>query len=354
MMKVYRTGAIGSVYDTDLEVNWVITSMCNYKCSYCFGQDTIRTKEFSSFSQLKNAVDYVKRLKRSAYTVTLAGGEPTIHPEYLNLVGYICNEITNLQHIITVTNGSRNVDFYKKLIPYSRNTKLKLTISCHFETVKIDHIIDIIKNLSDDITLDLKLMFHPEKRDTIQNACNTLIELRKIFRFRCNVCLLRMAPNFDVLDSRYEDDDYKWCNEMNRLLSEASDNAEREFDWHDWDFFYDVFDGQRTIINDYDYNSLLETGMGDFHGMYCIPETSVLYINPDGIAKGANCPAVTKTYNLYDGQPGINMSPYMIKCPLDGCGCKPNHTIPKFLDKQEAESYIAMYLKKMKRLDKES
>lgn len=35
-MKILRTGGRECFADLPLEVNWVLTNKCNYRCSYCF------------------------------------------------------------------------------------------------------------------------------------------------------------------------------------------------------------------------------------------------------------------------------------------------------------------------------
>lgn len=68
------------------KVNWILTRRCNYKCSYCCA--TKRNMEYTLFENLKLAVDkIVKNPKRKS--ISLTGGEPTLHPEIARLVEYI-------------------------------------------------------------------------------------------------------------------------------------------------------------------------------------------------------------------------------------------------------------------------
>jgi MoaA/NifB/PqqE/SkfB family radical SAM enzyme len=63
----------------------VITKRCNLSCSYCFEFDKI--SQPVELAILKSRIDELKRLR--TIFVTLNGGEPLLHPEIAELVGYI-------------------------------------------------------------------------------------------------------------------------------------------------------------------------------------------------------------------------------------------------------------------------
>ena len=67
-------------------VNLLITLDCNRDCVFCFAKEKreayshLREHTYMSMGNLEKALDFIR--KGGSYAVQLAGGEPTIHPEF--------------------------------------------------------------------------------------------------------------------------------------------------------------------------------------------------------------------------------------------------------------------------------
>ena len=67
-------------------MNLLINNYCNLKCSYCFAQEEMHSKEAMNIT-MENFCKYLDFLKKSNITeVRLIGGEPTLHPELEKLI----------------------------------------------------------------------------------------------------------------------------------------------------------------------------------------------------------------------------------------------------------------------------
>lgn len=70
--------------------NIVVSSLCNLSCAFCFARDHLSKQtnpENQPFISLEDFKDRLDFLERSAIEeVRLIGGEPTLHPEFLELV----------------------------------------------------------------------------------------------------------------------------------------------------------------------------------------------------------------------------------------------------------------------------
>ncbi len=351
--KILRQGTFESFYDTPLEVNWPLTDMCNYRCSYCFGQSPINVSRFSSLNQIQQAVDNIAKIKRSTIMVTLAGGEPTIHPHFLDLVDMLVAKLgERLKGILIISNGSNSCAFYEKLIPIAGEVNIKTEISIHTEFANMNHITELIKTLSGKIDLEFPLMFNPGKRETVYRIYDTLVELRTKYPFHVIVQTLRQPPAFDVLDYRYTEEDFKWQRDAQREFDTVSKNSVENECRKRWEngfpksFFWDVINqNERRIVTELDRNVAFQMGLLKFENMYCVQGSSVLSISADGKCRKSHCGVDSNILNVFEDVSADEMNrAYILKCPYKNCGCGTNHPIPKFLDKEEAQNYVKTHL----------
>ncbi len=66
-------------------MNIIINSECNKFCSYCFAKDH-RSGENMSFEKFQELVEF------SENPIKILGGEPTLHPDFLKMVQYACEQ----------------------------------------------------------------------------------------------------------------------------------------------------------------------------------------------------------------------------------------------------------------------
>ncbi len=80
--------------------HWIVTSKCNYRCSYCFGKDALAASqtEHSSDAVVEGIYRLLDQLQGS-WQVKLCGGEATIHPRFLE----ICRHIVSTEHTLSMT-----------------------------------------------------------------------------------------------------------------------------------------------------------------------------------------------------------------------------------------------------------
>lgn len=108
---------------------WEIGRRCNYDCSYCYPQSRSDSEAHKSLETLARAADRLHEqwLHEEAGHFIILGGEPTIHPQYLDFLRYLRSK--NSEHrFVTVTNGSRLPKFFSKLFTLSG-----LAFSAHLE-----------------------------------------------------------------------------------------------------------------------------------------------------------------------------------------------------------------------------
>ena len=76
--------------------NIVITSYCNLHCPYCFAQQMMNEQEIKNITeeQLDKILNWLDPVAREKHLrIGLIGGEPTLHPDFVNIInkiGHFC------------------------------------------------------------------------------------------------------------------------------------------------------------------------------------------------------------------------------------------------------------------------
>lgn len=119
-------------------VDWYIGKRCNFACSYCVDYLHDYTSPHAPIENMKKFVDIIYEKEKDNVLWSLTGGEPTIHPNFLELCQYIKNK--GSRYISVTTNGSRTLEYFKELFLYVDG----ITQSFHFEFIndRVDEYID--------------------------------------------------------------------------------------------------------------------------------------------------------------------------------------------------------------------
>jgi len=81
-----------------------ITSSCNLECPMCFASSGPGGKHLS-FEECRRAIDRLVAVEGRPEILQLSGGEPTIHPEFLSIWRYACDQPIDI--VMINTNGLR-------------------------------------------------------------------------------------------------------------------------------------------------------------------------------------------------------------------------------------------------------
>jgi len=115
--------------------SWDLVDMCQYKCSYCssmnFNMHTFKHKK--NLQNVWKSVIKILKMRRikSDFSVELLGGEPTLHPDILQILENL-NKIPNCTQVELITNLAKPLSFYEKLDDEKFN-KVKVIASYHPE-----------------------------------------------------------------------------------------------------------------------------------------------------------------------------------------------------------------------------
>jgi len=93
--------------------NLLITSLCNQSCPYCFLKGWVTSDpavaEHMSLSDLDRVIDWLQVMGFD--NVKLLGGEPTLHPQFMDIVRRLIERKVHIDCILT--NGLAETDLYE-------------------------------------------------------------------------------------------------------------------------------------------------------------------------------------------------------------------------------------------------
>ena len=109
---------------SNYNVDWSLTQACNFSCDYCHVDKKV-AKEVHNVNYVVNLLNSTKK----NWTVTLSGGEPMLHPDFVN----ICHKLTQNHYIRINTNLSsfKTLENFVKTV--SANKVDILDISLHLD-----------------------------------------------------------------------------------------------------------------------------------------------------------------------------------------------------------------------------
>lgn len=95
-----------------------ITQKCNLTCPVCFADSSPQRTHFLTLAECEAAIDNFVRCEGSPEVLMLSGGEPTIHPEIVDIVAMAQRK--GIPYVTINTNGLRLQDdaFVRELAPY--------------------------------------------------------------------------------------------------------------------------------------------------------------------------------------------------------------------------------------------
>lgn len=331
-------------------VGLYLLDACNYKCSYCFSHDRdFSNEKFVTLDKLKHAVDQIFKIKKSYYKFSILGGEVTYHPHFLELIEYIYSFKKEKNLLIEIiSNASKDISYFKKLLEYSSDSNFYLSFSVHFEYAKLEHIKDLIILFNEyNKPIDINFMLHPEYEDKVKEYFNEVIKLREKYYFTFTLSELREPPDFNNTDRRYTKEFFEWINnarkEIENVVSNSNVKEIKITNWKHENIHFKIKD-KDTIKSIYlDKDIALRYNLKRFKNFYCCGGLNYIIVNPDGSYQGATCSEFPIVGNLYEDDIDFYKLSKFVRCNLEQCGCHGNDVIFKYRDLNDAQKQVYNY-----------
>ncbi len=137
---ITRIGQRNMLYRDLFTVSWLLGRFCNYHCSYCWDHGRSDTKDHRPTELCLKTIDKIKDQARgrgfNSFHFSLSGGEPTLHPGYLQILQHLADDVpnTNYTSIHMTSNCSPGIRWFEKYVkaaaPFHRAS---ITCSYHRE-----------------------------------------------------------------------------------------------------------------------------------------------------------------------------------------------------------------------------
>lgn len=268
-----------------IQFEWFLTNWCNYNCSYCSEADNMvdTFDKQSSPSKYKLVLSRL-RLITTPFSVELIGGEPTLHPNIVEILSEL-SSFENCIKIQVITNLSRSVEFYKTI----STPKVQFLASFHPEYFSKEFIskVKAIPNVS--ITLNLS--------DKSEHWANT-IEFLDLVNLEKLSYSLNMLMSTSSYTTSYSDEFFA---KFNRYITTAESNEQIQH----------TFENNETII--FNETEIIQKGLHKLTGYECTPMR--YRISHDGeiqnFCTGKKLPLAITINSLYQKE----------TCPNSHCKC---------------------------------
>jgi len=104
-----------------------VCDYCNLRCPVCYASSGPERQQFRSLDQIEKMLDAVVRNEGHPDVVQLSGGEPTVHPNFFEIVEMA--KARPIRHLMVNTNGVRiaqEEDFVKRLAEVKEDLEIYL------------------------------------------------------------------------------------------------------------------------------------------------------------------------------------------------------------------------------------
>lgn len=104
-----------------------ITDRCNLNCPTCYAGSSPSYGRHRTFDEVKSMMDAIVENEREPDVVQISGGEPTIHPQFFEILDYA--KKLPIKHLMLNTNGieiAKDFEFAKRLMSYTPDFEIYL------------------------------------------------------------------------------------------------------------------------------------------------------------------------------------------------------------------------------------
>jgi MoaA/NifB/PqqE/SkfB family radical SAM enzyme len=284
-------------YYDSCKIEWNLGKRCNLDCSYCPAEIHDNFSPHTNIQTLFDTVDKIAKIPN--VRISFTGGEPCVHPMFLELVEYARPKIKWLS---VTTNATRSAEFYAKL-PVDN-----IVFSLHMEDPKwqwrLTSVVEYETEYDRKPSYHVNLMAHQDYMKQVREAAYWL-DVRGIDFVVRRIRWTEQHDWFD--DMRYDSKDLEW---ILNTKEKAKPNT--------------LIDRTELVHT----NDLIKEHRNQFEGWTCRAGIESLMINWDGEVHRATCRVGGSLGNIYDDSFQIPSDP--VECTRKYCTCAADVNITKW------------------------
>lgn len=140
-----------------LHIEWIVSDVCNYRCSYCTEDLNGGKQGWPSAVQASSFINkIISSLNGKNVRLTLSGGEPTLWKDLI----YFLNMLPPDIQVGISSNASRRLEFWQKLRDESPGVRT-FCLSVHPEYANMNHIVDVTEVLHKTHEISIHCIYLP-------------------------------------------------------------------------------------------------------------------------------------------------------------------------------------------------
>jgi organic radical activating enzyme len=285
-------------------INWCISNVCNFSCSYCpegCHNHSVGFPHFETVRDFCRAVMKHHRGKQLYFEFT--GGEVTLWRDLPRLLQFFAE---NKTQVGIISNGSRSMDWWSAHGPLMSH----VCLSYHSEFAKAEHYLRVAAYLSQHTSLHCNIMMNPSRFDECLRVANQLVEIRNI-----SVALQPLVH--DLCDDLYD-----YTPEQLRAIEDCEKDINSRIKWDRPGFTYRGRMQLRKngkIIETLNPHQLIARKLNNWEGWECEIGNEQLVVDLLGNVLRGWCAQGGIVGNIHDLSLKFPSSP--IVCRRDHCHC---------------------------------
>jgi len=275
-------------HQSSIKIEWNIGKRCNYDCSYCPSSIHDNTSPHTDIEMLKATVDKLTRLGKSI-RLSFTGGEPCVHPKFLELVKY-CKHV-GITWVSVTTNGTLPYEFYSVL----EADQIVFSIHLEFDWKRVFNTIESVVDSTDKKVIAQIMAHHDHMEAVMQLRARCILA-----HIPTTIRRIRWTEgDHDLFDDmRYNPDDLTWIKEQDATIQGNC-----------------VIDDSQIIHA----NDIIKLHKNQYKGWSCNAGLESLMINWDGDVHRATCRVGGSLGNIYNNT--FNMPTEPVICNRNFCTC---------------------------------
>lgn len=289
---------------TTVVVNWCMTDVCNYNCSYCIPYLHKGNKGQPDYEVVMNfCKKVIEAYSPNKICFEFTGGEITTWKEFKRLI----KELKGYPNIAIgiISNGSKNIDYWKTVTQYLDH----VCLSYQPEMANKDHYLNVVKLLSQEVRTHVNIMMHPLYFDDGLYIAETISK---------NIENVSMALQPLLVD--FKDELYEYTDDELKILDQQHELYGAKVKWtKEWP----VYRGAMNMVYD---NKTIATSPQRFisheenkwKGWKCYAGVEQIVVDLDGRIWRGWCKEGGSLGNI-NGE--VNLNPDPIICNKEFCHC---------------------------------
>jgi MoaA/NifB/PqqE/SkfB family radical SAM enzyme len=281
-------------HQNSIKVEWNLGKRCNYDCSYCPSSIHDNSSPHTDIETLKSTVDKLMTLGKPI-RISFTGGEPTVHPNFEELVNY-CKHV-GISWVSVTTNGTRKPEWYIN----QRADYWVFSLHFEYDWNRVANTISAVSSLKQKQNMMVNVMAHHDKMKEVRDVSGYFDTVKVPYAIR----RIRWTDgDHDLFDDmRYNMEDLDW------IKSQESTVTPNTIVWLD----------DKLAQLHYHANDMIKNHQNKFKDWTCNAGIESLMINWDGDVHRATCRVGGSLGNIYKGD--FVVPTESVICDRNFCTC---------------------------------